>query len=151
MNKLFLFLLILAGLVVTGCASTPTVVTASVEQSRPSFQFTAPAKPILAPIAFDWPRKFGFSKITNSRKCIDAAKAIGMGRDAVYPTEDVVAELPKGCDTPAVDEDSNLFIGLDEANYNNLINNYNILLSRDPLWQGTLDAANNTLRQKKVK
>jgi len=144
MKLLIVFLL---SFMVSGCASTPTVFTAPVEVAKPSFKFFAPAKQNLASISFDWPRLNGYSTIANTSVCIEEAKAMGLDRKSIYPFATLNEHLSRDCAVPAIDFESNIYIGLDQANFNNLINNYNMLLTREKLWQSTLDAANQALKQ----
>jgi len=141
MNKA---VVLLAALALLSACMPPqsTVNTVVLKQKAPTIQYQAPAKQVLASVEWDFPRLATMSSITNSQKCIDAAKALNMDREGVYPTGDLEENLPASCATPAADQGSNLYIGLTEANFRNLVNNYNILLMREKRWQELLKNIN---------
>ncbi len=134
--------LILAAILLTACTPTLPIATAPVESAKPVLQYTAPQKQILAPIVWDFPRSATQVTIKNSAACIARAKEQNLDRNAVYD----VADLKPRCAVPAIDAGSNLYIGLSEANYRNLVNNYSILLLREKRWQLLLDNINTSLK-----
>lgn len=109
---------------------------------KPVLQYVAPPKQMLSPIEWDFPRSSTQVSIKNSRACIDRAKEQGLDRNAIYD----VADLKPRCSVPAIDAGSNLYIGLTEANFRNVVNNYNILLMREKRWKQLLEMVNTSLR-----
>jgi len=139
------YMLILMPMVMalTACAPTLPIITATPDVAKPVIQYTAPQKQMLAPILWDFPRSSHQVMIKNSRTCIDLAKEQGLDRNAVYD----VADLKPRCALPAIDDGSNVYIGLSEANYRNLVHNYNILITREKRWKLLLDNINAAARR----
>jgi len=134
-------IIMVAVLLLTACGAKAPIAVAPVEVSRPVLQYTAPQKQMLAPIQWDFPRSSTQVVIKNSSVCIDRAKEQGLDRNASYD----VSELNPRCAVPAIDAGSNLYIGLSEANYRNLVNNYSILLLREKRWLMLLKNINTAL------
>jgi len=132
---------ILIAVLLSACATNPPIATAPPKPIATVLQYTAPPKQMLAPVSWDFPRSATQSTIKNSATCIALAKKQHLDRNAVY---DVAALSPR-CAVPAIDAGSNLYIGLNEANYRNLVNNYNILLLREKRWQMLLKQINASL------
>jgi len=135
---------ILITLLLTACAPTLPIATAPLESAKPALQYTAPAKQMLAPISWDFPRSATQSTIKNSAPCITLAKKQNLDLNTIYDT----TALPARCAVPAVDAGSNLYIGLNEANYRNLVNNYSIILMREKRWKLLLNQINAAMNPK---
>jgi len=125
------------------CVAKQPLAAAPVDAARPVIQYTAPAKQMLAPVVWDFPRSATQVMIKNSARCIALAKEQNLDRNAVYD----VSELKPRCAVPAIDAGSNLYIGLSEANYRNLVNNYQILLLREKRWLLLLKNINQANKQ----
>jgi len=134
----FWFLLIVGFMLLVGCSQLPLhIATDSKALKTPTIQWQAPPKQMLAPIKWDFPRLANKVIIKNSAKCLKIGK-----RGILYS----FGEIPEKCAIPAIDNGSNLYIGLTESNYRNLVNNYNILIMREKRWTNLLKQINKQLK-----
>ena len=135
----------IAFLLLSGCMPEykPTG-TSTIQMEKPLLTFREPPKQALMPVEWDFPRRADRVSIKNSKVCIAKAKAQGLKPANTYPVKDVRAE----CAVPAVDQASNLYIGLSESNYRNLVNNYNVLVLREEQWQFLLKNINDYLKSR---
>ena len=133
--KKYIFVILLLG----GCMPHfGSAGVSTIQMEKPLLTFRAPPKQALMPVKMDFPRRSDMVSIKNSRICIDKAKKQGLDVSGIYPVKTVHSE----CSVPAVDQSSNLYIGMNEPNYRNLVNNYNILVLREEQWQYLLKNIN---------
>jgi len=135
----------------TACFEKPPVITTTPQKiKKPTIQFQMPPKQPLQPIEWDFPRTTNQIQIKNNKKCLDMAKKMGFKpvdlKGVFDPTNEKISSLPEDCKVPAIDNGSNLYIGLTEANYRSLVNNYNILMLREQQWVKLLEQINKQLR-----
>jgi len=134
----FWFLLTVGFMLLVGCSQLPLhIATDSKALKTPTIQWQAPPKQILASVKWNFPRLANKVVVKNSTKCLKLGK-----RGILYNPEDLAIK----CSTPAIDNGSNLYIGLTESNYRNLVNNYNILIMREKRWTNLLKQINKQLK-----
>lgn len=121
------------GLGVAGCSHQPTpaevrVVTKTIERQLP--KINAPPVVTLAPVKWDYVRGEQ-DVIRNITRCQQVPEA---NRNT--------AEFKKSCTIKGIQENSNIFIGMDEQSFKNLQKNVQALEARDRQWQARVNAAN---------
>jgi len=140
--------LVVSLLMVSSCswfAQPDTSILDTTTLSKPTIQFQAPVKQMLSPFEWDFPRTQDESFVKKSKKCLDEAKLAGFNTKLVYKNVDL--EISEQCKIPSVDVNSNIYIGLTEADFRTVVTNYQILLMREKRWESLLDAINKTLSE----
>jgi len=125
-----------------GCMPRDTTGSSTIQMQKPLLTFQAPPKQALAPVKLDFPRSSTQVQIKNSKVCIEKAKAQHLTPGKIYP----IGQVRDECSVPAIDNGSNLYIGMTESNYRNMVNNYNILILREEQWQYLLKNINDYLK-----
>jgi len=142
------FLLIISILLLTSCLPKNTsIAIVDTNIKKPTIQYQMPPKQTLDTVEWDFPRTLKQIAILNKSKCRKAVKDMGLNPDGVFdPSGTELIHLKDYCKVPAIDNGSNLYIGLTEANYRSLVNNYNILMIREQRWIDLLNQINTQLK-----
>lgn len=128
------FLLLLAG-----CASTPapvdrvpqTTVTVVNTTAYPEFpDLPIPPNVRLLPFKVDFPRKSGELVVKNITNCVNV------------PAEERNERFWARCGENPIDTNSNIFIGFDQPNWNNVNSNFEILKENNSVLRRLLTQAN---------
>lgn len=143
MNKLAL-LGLLGVVLVAGCTRSPTrtfdppskttVRTVVVQEEAPrQAPIDIPEDPKLKPVTFDYPRQMTADEvIKNTTEC------------RAVPKEKQDLDFWAICGMAPIDPDSNIFIGMDQASYNNLTYNLETLRQHNILLKSRLKLANES-------
>jgi len=146
--RLFLStIMILPFLLLQSCTlfkSPPTITPTPQKIKKATIQYQMPPKQPLSTIEWDFPRTAKQLSILNNKKCLSLlGNKHEIDPNGVFDIDSpVVKKVGIKCTIPAVDNGSNLYIGLTEANYRSLVNNYNILILREEQWVKLLHQIN---------
>jgi hypothetical protein len=88
----------------------------------------------LLPVDFDWPRTNNLV-VKNSKACLDVIE------------KDKNKSFWRRCGINEIDDTSNIYIGLDQKNFESLTINFKRILAREEEWRHRLKSVNNQ-RQK---
>ncbi len=125
---------LIAMTLLTGCSSIPfKIVSDTTALKSAKLTWNAPPMIPLSQFKWDFPRLSNKVVVKNSSKCLKLGE-----RGVLYS----LGKLPENCSIPAIDINSNLFIGLTQQNYRNLVSDWKILLSREPQWRALLNRIN---------
>jgi len=127
-----------------GCGSVKApleVTTVTKPQAQVNYMYRMPAKQGLMSVVWDYPRITTKAVVANSKSCLDKAKALKLDPKKTY---DVIAleKMSSSCIIPAIDRNSNLYIGLSEQNYKNLVANWRTMIDREDRWLKLLEQIN---------
>jgi len=158
--SIFKIAVVLATILFSGCALLEPLPPKVIETTKIVYpnipEFKAPPKHDLVNLKFDWPRDLAVYTIKNTKKCrlkfkqlypIEHVESFRLQIDSYSAFE--LEKFPKfysSCAINPIDLDSNLYIGLTELNYKDLVTNNATLLQREKQWRFLLDRINAMIR-----